>query len=59
MRLIWILLLVLTTFEVTTVTTMDSQGAYRKAGNGKEMETGNGNWKRKLETENRIGNATS
>ena len=25
--------------------------AYGKAGNGNEMETGNGNWKRKLETE--------
>ena len=28
----------------------DSQ-AYGKAGSGNEMETGNGNWKRKLETE--------
>ena len=25
--------------------------AYGKAGNGNETETGNGNWKRKLETE--------
>ena len=28
--------------------------AYGKAGNGNEMETGNGNWKRKMEME--IGN---
>ena len=28
-----------------------SRRAYGKAGNGNEMETGNGNWKRKLETE--------
>ena len=33
--------------------------AYGKAGNGNKMETGNGNWKRKPETENRNGNATS
>ena len=33
--------------------------AYGKAGNGSEIETGNGNWKRKLEIEigNRNGNA--
>ena len=34
-------------------------GAYGKAGNGNEMVTGNGNWKRKPETESRNGNATS
>ena len=34
-------------------------GAYGKAGNGNNMETGNVNWKRKLETENRNGNVTS
>ena len=34
-------------------------GAYGKAGIGNKTETGNGNWKRKPETENRNGNATS
>ena len=33
--------------------------AYGKAGNGNKMETGNGSWKQKPETENRNGNATS
>ena len=35
----------------TSLHTWGTNQAYGKAGNGNEVETGNGNWKRKLETE--------